>query len=59
MSSLRRSGVAPISIRTSPQRGDRLYLDQQRLDTSTPPGKAMVQVVGIFAEFELALIAER
>jgi hypothetical protein len=59
MSSLRRSAVAPISTRTSPQRGGRLYLDLQRLDTSAPPGKAMVQMVGIFAEFERALIAER
>lgn len=33
-----------------------LYLHQQRLDTSTPTGRAMFQMVGVFAELERAVI---
>jgi DNA invertase Pin-like site-specific DNA recombinase len=36
-----------------------LYLDRQGVDTSTPAGKAMFQMLGVFAEFERALIVER
>jgi len=36
-----------------------LYLHQQGLDTTTPAGKAMFQMLGTFAEFERALIQER
>lgn len=36
-----------------------LYLHQQRLDTSTPSGKAMFQMLGVFSEFERAMIRER
>jgi DNA invertase Pin-like site-specific DNA recombinase len=36
-----------------------LYPHQQGLDTSTPAGKAMFQMPGVFAEFERALIRER
>jgi DNA invertase Pin-like site-specific DNA recombinase len=36
-----------------------LFLHQQGLDTTTPAGKAMFQMVGVFAEFERAIIAER
>jgi DNA invertase Pin-like site-specific DNA recombinase len=36
-----------------------LYLHQQGLDTSTPTGKAMYQMVGVFAELERAIIRER
>src|SRR5262249_38378776 len=36
-----------------------LYLHQQGLDTSTPAGKAMFQLMGVFAEFERAMIRER
>jgi DNA invertase Pin-like site-specific DNA recombinase len=36
-----------------------LYLHQQGLDTSTPAGKAMFQMMGVFAEFERAMIQER
>lgn len=36
-----------------------LYLHQQGLDTSTPAGKAMFQMMGVFAEFERAMIVER
>jgi len=32
---------------------------QQGLDTTTPAGKAMVQVMGVFAEFERSMIQER
>jgi DNA invertase Pin-like site-specific DNA recombinase len=36
-----------------------LYLHQQGLDTTTPAGKAMFQMMGVFAEFERAIIQER
>jgi DNA invertase Pin-like site-specific DNA recombinase len=36
-----------------------LYLHQQGIDTTTPGGKAMFQMCGVFAEFERAMIAER
>lgn len=36
-----------------------LYLHQQALDTSTPAGRAMFQMLGVFAEFERAMIQER
>ena len=36
-----------------------LYLHQQAIDTTTPSGKAMFQMCGVFAEFERAMIIER
>jgi len=36
-----------------------LFLHQQGLDTSTPSGRAMFQMLGVFAEFERAMIQER
>ena len=36
-----------------------LYLQQQGLDTTTPAGKAMFQMMGVFAEFERSMIQER
>jgi len=36
-----------------------LYLHQQALDTSTPTGKAMFGMLGVFAEFERSMIQER
>jgi DNA invertase Pin-like site-specific DNA recombinase len=36
-----------------------LYLHQQALDTSTPAGRAMFQMLGVFAEFERGMIRER
>jgi DNA invertase Pin-like site-specific DNA recombinase len=36
-----------------------LYLHQQGLDTSTPAGKAMFRMMGVFAEFEREMIVER
>ena len=36
-----------------------LYLHIQGLDTTTPGGKALFQMMGVFAEFELAIIQER
>ena len=36
-----------------------LYLHQQGVDTTTPAGKAMFQMLGVFAEFEQSLIKER
>jgi DNA invertase Pin-like site-specific DNA recombinase len=40
-------------------KGVDLFLHQQGLDTSTPGGKAMFQMMGVFAEFERAMIRER
>lgn len=36
-----------------------LFLHQQGLDTTTPAGKAMFQLMGVFAEYERAIIQER
>lgn len=36
-----------------------LYLHQQGIDTTTPSGKAMFQMLGVFAEFERAMIRDR
>jgi len=36
-----------------------LYLDRQGVDTSTPAGKALFQMLGVFAEFERSIIQER
>ena len=40
-------------------KGIDLYLHEQGIDTSTPAGKAMFQMMGVFAEFERAMIVER
>jgi DNA invertase Pin-like site-specific DNA recombinase len=40
-------------------KGVDLFLHQQGLDTSTPSGRAMFQMMGVFAEFERAMIRER
>jgi len=36
-----------------------LYLHQQGIDTTTPGGKALFQMCGVFAEFERSMILER
>jgi DNA invertase Pin-like site-specific DNA recombinase len=36
-----------------------LFLYQQGLDTSTPSGRAMFQMLGVFSEFEAAMIRDR
>jgi DNA invertase Pin-like site-specific DNA recombinase len=36
-----------------------LFLHQQGLDTTTPAGKAMFGMMGVFAEFERSMIQER
>jgi DNA invertase Pin-like site-specific DNA recombinase len=36
-----------------------LYLHVQGIDTTTPGGKALFQMMGVFAEFERAIIQER
>jgi DNA invertase Pin-like site-specific DNA recombinase len=47
------------TLKTLEAAGAGLYLDQQALDTSTPAGKAMFQMAGVFAEFERAMIQAR
>jgi DNA invertase Pin-like site-specific DNA recombinase len=36
-----------------------LYLHQQRVGTSTPSGRALFQMLGVFAEIERSMISER
>jgi DNA invertase Pin-like site-specific DNA recombinase len=36
-----------------------LYLDRQAVDTTTPAGRPLFQMLGVFAEFERAIIVER
>jgi len=36
-----------------------LFLHQQNLDTSTPSGRAMFQLLGVFSELETAILKER
>jgi DNA invertase Pin-like site-specific DNA recombinase len=36
-----------------------LYLHRQAVDTSTPSGRAMFGMLGVFAEFERAMVQER
>lgn len=40
-------------------RGVDLYLHRQGVDTSTPSGRMMFQLLGVFAEFEREMIRER
>jgi DNA invertase Pin-like site-specific DNA recombinase len=40
-------------------KGVDLYMHQQAIDTTTPAGKAMFQMCGVFAEFERTMIQER
>ena len=40
-------------------KGVDLYLHQQGLDTSTPAGRALYQMLGVFAEFERSMIVAR
>jgi DNA invertase Pin-like site-specific DNA recombinase len=36
-----------------------LYLEQQAVDTTTPAGRALFQMLGVFAEFERSIIQNR
>ncbi len=40
-------------------KGCDLYLHQQAVDTSTPSGKMLFQLLGVFAEFERSIIQSR
>lgn len=40
-------------------KGCDLYLHQQAVDTSTPSGRMLFQMLGVFAEFERAIITSR
>ena len=40
-------------------KGVDLYLHQQGVDTTTPGGKALFQMMGVFAEFEREMIRDR
>lgn len=41
------------------QKGVELYVHKQAIDTSTPSGRMMWQMLGVFAEFEKEVIKER
>ena len=57
---LGRSLTHLLSFRTELHaKGVDLFLHQQGLDTTTPSGRAMFQMLGVFAEFERAIIRER
>ena len=40
-------------------KGINLYLHQQNIDTTSPSGKMLFQLLGVFAEFERSMIRER
>lgn len=46
-------------VATVKERGAFLRATEQPIDTSTPAGKAFLQMLGVFAEFETALRKER
>lgn len=46
-------------LREMHSKGVDLFLHQQGLDTSTPGGRAVFQMMGVFAEFERAMLRER
>jgi DNA invertase Pin-like site-specific DNA recombinase len=46
-------------LQTLHEKGVGLFLHQQGLDTTTTAGKAMFQMLGVFAEFERGIIRER
>ena len=57
---LGRSLTDPLGIlQDLHEKGVDLFLHQQGLDTSTTAGKAMFQMLGVFAEFERGIIRER
>ena len=47
------------TIQTLETCGVDLYFDQQSIDTTTPAGRLMFQIVGAFAEFERSIIRHR
>jgi len=48
-----------VLLRELHAKGVDLFLHRQGLDTSSPTGRAMFQMMGAFAEFERAMIRER
>jgi DNA invertase Pin-like site-specific DNA recombinase len=56
LAELARSGCLPRRVELCRLR---LYLERQAVDTTTPAGRAMFQMLGVFAEFERAIIQER
>ncbi len=48
-----------VILQSLHDKGTDLFLHQQGLDTSTVAGKAMFQMLGVFAEFERGIIRER
>jgi len=48
-----------VLLRELHAKGVDLFLHQQGLDTSSPSGRAMFQMMGVFSEFERAMIRER
>jgi DNA invertase Pin-like site-specific DNA recombinase len=53
---LQRPRICPSELHAL---GIDLFLHQQGLDTTSPAGKAMFQMLGVFAEFERSIIKER
>ena len=51
--------ISSPSSNTSAPAISALFLHQQGLDTTTPSGRAMFQMLGVFSEFERSIIRER
>jgi DNA invertase Pin-like site-specific DNA recombinase len=51
--------LEPIALGELHAKGVGLYVHQQGLDTTTPAGRTMFQVMGVFAEFERAMLIDR
>lgn len=50
----------PATLYNAPNHAGRdLYVHRQAIDTRTPSGRAMFQMLGVFAEFARAMIQER
>ena len=57
---LARTGGNTVSPKTTMrQGGPAIFLKVQGIDTTTPSGKAMFQMLGVFGEFERSMIQER
>ena len=53
------SDLVPCLLRELQSREVDLYLHQQALDTSTPSGRMLFGMLGVFSEFERAMIRDR
>jgi DNA invertase Pin-like site-specific DNA recombinase len=61
--SIDRLGRSVLHVATAPAEldaaGIRLYCDQQGIDSSTPMGRAMIQIASLFGEQEKSMLRNR